>query len=1420
MKPSALLLLAFAALVLPASARTDGAAVYRPGLTQARISVGSPYGFPVAYTGVPVLASNLLDHIESDRIDRTLDVFKDGQNANLEPNPLSGLTWPWDVDHCVYAYEGEFFVEEGTTYVFFGRFIFGEALVVDGETVVYQGTMSGWNVNPAIWRSWKAPKTGWVPFNGWLWTTGGEGSPCSSKWGLQYNTTGALDDFTNTNVWNRFVDPGNASFFRTVTGKKYTTVGDSAPAADGRSFDLSFTDVPTNAQLVAFSGPVDGIHATNGWRDVSVVLAEVQPGTSTTNIIVPLAADATVLRFRLAHFDAASTNGLDVFEEWTEMQPVTAAPVIRLDTVSPGWTNVVVTGSLGSFGIGGENATATVEVAENDGGAFGRVVASNVLETATSVGAFEAGVFGLSTNTAYFVRMRAVNDRNETGFSATIPFSTLDPGPPSTSIAATVCAFRSATLRATVSDWGGGSWSAEAWIDVSEEADFPAGATQTLGLGVLSGAVPAMASATAVELRSDTNHFARVRVTNSWGVAFVSETKEFRTSNLPVDFPEPTATAEKGRVSVSLAPMFVEPGTVYGVELYAQGPGYEGTWKTWNSENDDPPFEWSRVSAPGADVLIRYTIDWRFPDTGATGQIVRATTTAAKPADRTVDSLSELESLYLRPGDTVEILTTAPGNIFIPNTNDVSTLSRVGSSWVVTANEPGTTFFYEADSAGVTNNVTGIAVVLPSEDPPGGLFIHRGKPYEDWTWTDPTQWERVSGEGDYPNGVGVMAYVYMPSMIQVKSDPNKDADHYIQVHEPVTLGWLAVGQHGQRHYAYKDKTYNQVFQDKLGLGGSFRFETGDGSTSWIRLLGHSFVTAPVKFDVPVTLANDLDLDALNRVPDSAGQRDYRDYGVKYRKTLDVGPHTFRTTRIPYWMPPNHGQQPWGFISFTGDVAGSGTIRLEGNATGGLVGLESGMIPFGPDYFKSFTGHLDVANGEEFSSATAGMHLGWGYFGNARELSVRGNWHAADATTRPGAFVRTGSDYSSMIGAWTNDWRGMMPRKVTLDGGKLKLETNYYLEGDAYSAYERTGIRQNLFQIGEFEINEGPMGTFQSCFNTRGNNTSPNTRVEITNLVVHAGSIAAFALDTTRTMGSGYPNLTNECFVIEPPPMTDADPDTGAQFLPYFFVNDEADNNNQLVFRDSETGKLSKRTAGTGDTDAYRRWTASSTLADNGEWHSMQLAANVTNSFEADATVFNVAGYLDMRNGAALGRPGEDMGATVDFGNQPARIYVGKRADTATIGCKLRGSAGFVKGGSGILALGASAEGVAGSVRIAGGTLALGARDGEGKIAPGRVAGDVVVEAGSRLVVRDKASFAPGVRLFLNDRDWIPSYAHVRLESDASAARLFVCGEPMPNGYYGSSEAALVHSDINVDDVHFEGPGVLWAGVRPTMMILR
>ena len=305
------------------------------------------------------------------------------------------------------------------------------------------------------------------------------------------------------------------------------------------------------------------------------------------------------------------------------------------------------------------------------------------------------------------------------------------------------------------------------------------------------------------------------------------------------------------------------------------------------------------------------------------------------------------------------------------------------------------------------------------------------------------------------------------------------------------------------------------------------------------------------------------------------------------------------------------------------------------------------------------------------------------------------------------------------------------------------------------------------------------------------------------------------------------NNSNELFLVNAPAEV-FDPGAGKQFLPFFFANNQREgtggnttegmtvseqDNTNLAFRDPETGKVSTvspETTGTG----YRRWTAGETLADGSQYYSMQLAQNVTLSFDEGATVTNLAGYLDMRKGAALGRPGADAGATLDFGDQPARLFNGNWGETNVIGCKLAGSAGLVKGGNGVTVLAASAAGVSGDVRVAGGTLALGAVvNGTNHV--GRVAGDVIVEAGSRLVVRDKASFAPGVRLYLNDRDWIPSFAHVRLEANAEIARLIVNGERMPNGYYGSSDSA---AEI-VDDVHFEGPGVLWAGIRPTMLIL-
>lgn len=1458
MKPSAFLLLALAALALPSPAAQTGHAVYRPGLTQARIPFPSDCGYKTAYEGTPILVSNLLVSVTNATwLDRTLDVFKDGGNTNGAPNPLSGQAWPWLIQsgHGIFAYEGEIWLEAGTNYSFYGRNYNGEALVIDGVTRVWQGPRDAWNYAPELFGAFTPAKSGWVDFNAWLWSFNGNTGPVGNKcaWGLQWNPNGIVPAHTetddvfalakDTSVWSRFVDPGDGTFLRTVTTNRFTTVGASEAVSGGRSFALSFEGVPTNATLVAFTGPYDGGHATSEWAAVSAALAQVPAGDSTATVTVPLAADAKVLRFRLATGSDIPADGVHPFEEWTEMLAVSASPVVRLDSAAPGYTNVVVAGSLGSFGLGGASAGVTLEIAAADDAAFASPVAATNLPSASVLGAFSVELFGLATNTAYLVRASAVNDQSASGVSATLPIRTAEPAPPVASLAVSVAAFQTATLAATVSDWGGGSWDAQAWIDVSEDADFPAGATQTLGPLALSGHLPAKASATATGLDPDSSYFARARIANSWGVETVSETVAFRTSADPIHFPEPTATAEKGHVSVSLAPTFVADGTTYSVELYAEGPGFSGTWRTWAVPDEEPPFEWGRSTRPGAFVSFRYTINWTYGD--RTGRIVVETDTTAQLADRKIDALpkidpayedAEYHGVYLRPGDTVEIV-PSPGATIAWHTNAVLSVSKADNgSFVVEALEPGAALLYEPDDdTDPTNNVRGIAIVLPAEDPAGGIYVRRT--LEAFTWTDPDAWEMVAeGPQGYPDAAGAWVYIATPSL------PTSGHNLTIQITKPVTVGNLAVGQLGWIRHGYntpkKDPWKSHwawVFGDDEGLGGSITFDSGDGSESRLLMLGHAYNVSRVWFEVPVSMANDLAVDELWRVQDTAGWANTWYVGLYFWRPVDIGTNTFKTIRgLLYVYPPS---QPWsnntgnglgakGFVSFYNDIFGSGTIRLEADSMVGCVQSDAHDL--------SFAGTWDIANGQN-ESVYGGAGFTWPgtSLGRSREMIVRGSWLRADPYWPGGAFVRTGQETTAWnyshdtegAVSFTNDWRGIVPPRITLDGGCLYFHPNY-LTGAGLTAYNANKIRKNVYDIGTLSIPAGPMGLL-SIRKSSNDVKYPDQFTTITNLEMEAGAVLALNLSDSAT------NKTNEVYIVNEPDGWTDDFDPDRQFLPSLFANNEiitkskygntmsgtAVDNTFLIFRDKTTGLVTRETPAPSG-NGYRRWDTGETLVDGTSYISMQLASNVTNAFAEGATVRSLAGYLDMRKGAALGRPGEDAGATLAFGGQPARVYVGNWDEVGTIGCRLSGSAGLVKGGSGILALAASAEGVAGGVRVAGGTLALGVPGTGGTNFVGRVAGDVRVEAGSRLVVRDKASFAPGVRLFLNDRDWIPSYAHIRLESNASAAKLFVCGEAMPNGYYGSSEAALVHSDINVDDVHFEGPGVLWAGVRPTMMIFR
>ena len=1090
----------------------------------------------------------------------------------------------------------------------------------------------------------------------------------------------------------------------------------------------------------------------------------------------------------------------------------------------------------------------TLQVARASDAGFETPVVSTNLPAVATVGAFEAELFGLATNTAWIVRARATNDLTATGDSAAVPFSTALPGPAEGSVEATVAGFDTATLTATILDWGGGSSRAAAWIDVSTNADFAAGTTQTLDLGTCSGRLPSTATSTATGLASETTYFARIRLVNDWGLETVSETVSFETASDPIAFPHPIAIEEKGRISVTVAPTFVAEGTVYNVRLGVLG--YSDMLGNWTDQTGFGPFTGTLNVVAGSQQTFVYTINWRYGD--ETGQVKIEAKATAKFADRTIESLPEIDpdykhgevhGAYLRPGDTVEIVPSAGARIDW-HTNAVLSIAEVprpgtNSVFVLEALEPGAALLYETDTAsGQTNNVMGVAIVLPEGNPSGGVYVHRS--LKDWSWTNPEEWDMaVAGPQGYPNAAGAWAIIASPAL-----GPN-DTEKKIDITMPVTVGHIAVGQLGWIHHGYPKNLKSHwpwIFSDDLGLGGSMRFDTGDGSASGLRLLGHSYTTSRVLFQIPVSMANDLEVDELNRVQDTLGWQNTRFRGLWFMKPVDIGPHTFRTVRAnpyPYrftatWSEGSHagGVESAGWLSFRNNVLGSGTIRLEAATHVGLLGADGAHV-------SPFTGVWDVANGDldpHLNSAYGGAALNtWGLsLGQSREMIVRGSWHRAEKTWPRGALVRTGfnnvrtseSTGNGCTGhAWTNDWQDALPPKITLDGGDLQIQPQGPMNSAAKAVADATGIRRNLFRIGELAVPAGPMGRMD--FRNRNNSTGyAHARTEVTNLVLEPGAILSFDLDKDQT------SVTHEFYLVGEPDGAWAPPGgADAQFLPFLFANNQMEatgsggtpaessvgeqDNTRLAFRDIATGKVTLGAPAT-EGNGYRRWTAGETLADGAQYYSMQLASNVTNAFADGATVQNLAGYVDMRKGAALGRPGEDGGATLDFGDEPARLFVGNWGETGTIGCRIAGTAGLVKGGNGTLAVGASLQGAEGGIRIAGGTLSLGAPDAGGRMRAARIAGDVRVEAGSRLDVRARGVFATGVRLFLEDREWIPSVGHVRLAEDAAVDRLFVCGMRMPDGWYGASGSGAER----VDDVHFEGPGRLWVGIRPTTMILR
>ena len=232
-----------------------------------------------------------------------------------------------------------------------------------------------------------------------------------------------------------------------------------------------------------------------------------------------------------------------------------------------GYTNATVAATLVALGDGASSATVSLVVSASAD--LSDPIFSGTLAEDAATGSFSVPLAPLLTNTLYYARATAVNDKGETGVSALLAFRTLDPEPAAVGLTPAGVGFGTITATANLASFGAGSSDATVYLDCSLLGDF---SDTVSSPGVAVSALPFTQDLTTTGLVPGSNYFYRVRAVNTWGVSGVSATFEAATEASPVRLSRIGSTpAADGSQRLSVSTLAVEPGTSYALTISIDG---------------------------------------------------------------------------------------------------------------------------------------------------------------------------------------------------------------------------------------------------------------------------------------------------------------------------------------------------------------------------------------------------------------------------------------------------------------------------------------------------------------------------------------------------------------------------------------------------------------------------------------------------------------------------------------------------------------------------------------------------------------------------------------------------------------------------------------------------------------------------------